>query len=215
MLPKVEATMQNHQLNNEKDSIAELSDRDLVERLKMDEEAALRHIYDSYADKMYSFAFQFTKSQYDSEDIVQDAILKLWNTRHTLDENTQIWSFLYVITKHLSFNRLRQLKKREKPVEQVSDHQYPTNSTNYAADTYTNSREISELEDFVLTKLPKQQREVYVLSRQQGLTYQEIGQEMNISASTVKNHLVKSLKSFRTYFAKYGYPFLSLFFLLH
>ena len=212
---EVSTPMQKHLVNNEQQSIEDLSDRALIQRLKDDDETTLRQLYEYYSDKMYSVAFQFTKNQYDSEDIVQDAFIKLWDKRHTLNDNSRVWSFLYVITKHSSFNKLRQLKYQDKTDGTELDLQSASNIATYAADSYTNSREIAELEDFVLTKLPKQQREVYMLSRQQGLTYQEIGQEMNISANTVKNHLVQCLKSFRTYFKKYGYPFIILFYLLH
>jgi RNA polymerase sigma-70 factor (ECF subfamily) len=47
--------------------------------------------------------------------------------------------------------------------------------------------------------LPPQQKTVYLLSRQQGLSYEEISREMGISVNTVRNHLVKALQSLRTW----------------
>jgi RNA polymerase sigma-70 factor (ECF subfamily) len=67
--------------------------------------------------------------------------------------------------------------------------------------------ETQRLIDEAVALLPPQQREVFLLSRYEGLNYEQIGEQMNIAGNTVKNHLVKALKFIREYLAKkHGNP---------
>jgi RNA polymerase sigma factor (sigma-70 family) len=67
--------------------------------------------------------------------------------------------------------------------------------------------ETQRLIDEAVALLPTQQREVFILSRYEGLNYEQISQQMGIAANTAKNHLVKALKFIREYLGnKYGSP---------
>ncbi|NGM62645.1 RNA polymerase sigma-70 factor [Sphingobacterium sp. SGG-5] len=178
--------------------------------LKRGEEAALKQLFDHYSDAVYHVAYSVLKDPFESEEIVQDVFIKVWNARSELDESGNIWTFIYVIAKRLSLNRLRDLQvqlKRRTALAQTAIEQ----SGSY--DQGTLIHEILDLENAVLEKLPEQQRRAYLLSRQEGLNHKEIAQQMNIAPNTVKNHIVQALKTFRKHFQRFGYPLLLLFLL--
>ncbi len=181
----------------------------VIGQLKSGQEAALKLLFDRYSDDVYSIAYSVLKDPFESEDVVQEVFIKVWNARFQLDETGNIWSFIYIITKRLALNKLRDLKAQIK-------NQVVLFETNFAqigsSDNNTLVQEILALEHEVLEKLPEQQRKVYVLSRVEGLTYKEIAGQMNIAPNTVKNHIIQALKTFKKHFQRFGYP-LFLFFL--
>ncbi len=181
----------------------------VIGQLKSGQEAALKLLFDRYSDDVYSIAYSVLKDPFESEDVVQEVFIKVWNARFQLDETGNIWSFIYIITKRLALNKLRDLKVQIK-------NQVVLFETNFAqigsSDNNTLVQEILALEHEVLEKLPEQQRKVYVLSRVEGLTYKEIAGQMNIAPNTVKNHIIQALKTFKKHFQRFGYP-LFLFFL--
>ncbi len=67
-----------------------------------------------------------------------------------------------------------------------------------------NFRDSSALLQEAIDKLPVQQKKVFLLSREEGLNYHEIGERMNISANTVRNHLVEALRSIRYYLDRHN-----------
>ncbi len=160
------------------------------------DESAFAFVYNLYAQKVYRLAFKFLKNQAHSEEIVQETFIKLWLTKGQLDPSGNIWLYLFVIAKRLSINSLREKNQSinifQKLVEQTSEIQNFTEENILAHD----------LEDFaerVLKKLPKQQHQVFILSRKDGLTHKEIAEKLQISPNTVKNHMVAALKFLKTY----------------
>lgn len=184
----------------------------ITRELKLDRQLALKALFDCYAVDIYRVAFRILKDQYDSEDIVQEVFIKVWSVRHTLDENGNIWSFLYVITKRLALNKLRD-KVLLDSIDLSKEVTHLISSK--TADSFTYVSEISDLEKHIINRLPKQQQQVYLLSREEGLTYKEIAERLNISQNTVRNHIVQSLKFFKRTFQKYGYHIIFFFLFFH
>src|SRR5690606_32420351 len=154
--------------------------------------------------------YRVLKDPFESEEIVQDVFIKVWNARFQLDEWSNIWTFIYVVAKRSSLNRLRDLKvqlKKQAALAQTAFEQ------SRSCDHNALVHEILALEHEVLRKLPEQQKTAYLLSRSEGLTHKEIAQQMNIAPNTVKNHIVQALKTFRKHFQRFGYPLLLLFLL--
>jgi len=173
--------------------ISPISAKDI--RLLMEgDESALRKVYDCHGEHVYQFAFHFLKDEDWSEEIVQDVFLKLWISREGLDESGNIWLYLYVITKRLCLNRLREIKRsavlRSRLMENIERSRNPIEEQLFASD-------IERLAEGVIATLPAQQQIVFKLSREQGLSYTEIAQKLQISPNTVKNHLVQALKKLR------------------
>ncbi|SMD14002.1 RNA polymerase sigma factor [Pedobacter nyackensis] len=164
-------------------------------RLRSGDEAAFRLVYDYFSEQVYRLAFRFLKNEEQSEDIVQEAFLSLWQSREKLDEHGNMWLYLYVITKRLCLNSIRDIHKSAELFEKLLVNiQQAHNHTEEAI-------LVSDLERYtevLVGGLPPQQQIVFDLSRTQGLSHHEIAQRLNISPSTVNNHLVQALKTLRT-----------------
>lgn len=176
----------------------------IIQELKADRESGLRSLYDEYAQSVYNIAYNVLKDQFESEDVVQEVFIKVWKARYDLDDNSNIWTFIFVISTRLSLNRLRNLKQKLKEERAIILH-------NTRVEVYCQNLDISELnqlEKVILNQLPGQQQKVYLLSRKEGKTYKEIAKLLNIAPNTVKNHLVQALKLFKKHLRKFGYFFL-------
>ncbi|HLT87735.1 MAG TPA: RNA polymerase sigma-70 factor [Sphingobacterium sp.] len=186
-----------------------LRHKTVIEQLKDNQEAALKILFDTYADDIFGVAFSVLKDSQESEDLVQEVFIRLWNTRSTLDENGNIWSLLYVMTKRMSLNRWRD-RKRLPECQILSANIIHLKSDNPDNNVYAD--EINNLENEAVNMLPEQQKKAYLLSRAEGLTHKEIAQLMDVSPHTVKNHIVQALKTLKKHFQKFGYPLLLIFF---
>ncbi|WP_419800944.1 RNA polymerase sigma factor [Mucilaginibacter sp.] len=179
-----------------------------VLRLMAGEEAAFASFYEFYAEKVYRLAFKFLKDHSQSEEIVQETFIKLWLNRSQLNPQSNIWLYLFVIAKRLSLNALRQQGQSTFAFEQFTNHH--TEIYNITEEQVI-AHDLEQFTERILQKLPKQQQQVYNLSRKEGLSHKEIAQKLKISTNTVKNHMVAALKFLKTYL-KYA-DFIGLIFL--
>lgn len=184
----------------------------LIRFLKDSQEQALCQLFDLYSDKIYSLSYRVLKDQYESEDLVQEVFVKLWETRFKLDDTGNIWSYLYVIAKRLALNKLRD-KHLMRKGSILAEDCHLANADR--SDEKMLIKEMIMLEHLVLENLPAQQKMAYLLSRTEGLTHKEIADRMNVAPNTVKNHMVQALKTFRKYFQKFGYPTYLFFLFFH
>lgn len=148
-----------------------------------------------YQKKLFYFVFSFTKSEYATEEILQEVFIKIWAIRDTIDPSCSFNSFIYTIARNHTYNYLRSVANRESLKQELWG-----NLRCYNAQT-ENTILFNEYEDIVnniLDSLPLKKRHIFILSKQQGKNNQEIADLLGISKKTVKNHLWKTLKHIRT-----------------
>ena len=181
-------------LNNDEESR-------LIERLILGEEKAFCKLYVQYKPRLFKFAIALLKSQNVAEDICQDIFFNIWENRYFLKCGTSFSSFLFSMARNRIINYLRDesCHKRilESLYEQAIDFDNSTKNTILANDLGEHMKHAVKL-------LSNRQREVFELSRHHMLTNKEIAEQLNISISTVQDHLSASLKIIRTYFKKYN-----------
>lgn len=181
-------------LNNDEESR-------LIERLILGEEKAFCKLYVQYKPRLFKFAIALLKSQNVAEDICQDIFFNIWENRYFLKCGTSFSSFLFSMARNRIINYLRDesCHKRilESLYEQAIDFDNSTKNTILANDLGEHMKHAVKL-------LSNRQREVFELSRHHMLTNKEIAEQLNISISTVQDHLSASLKIIRTYFKKEG-----------
>ncbi|MCL6219954.1 RNA polymerase sigma factor [Zunongwangia pacifica] len=171
----------------------------LVSQLKKGNEKAFNRLYDKYLLDVYHFSLSLLKSKDHAMEVVQEVFLKIWITRDALDENKNFKSFLLTITKNLSLNILNKattdLNFRNKIYDNLETQRSTTNE-------YILSKEYEELKNKAIAELPAGRKKVFLLSREEGKSYQEISEELDISINTVKTHIKKALEGIREYFSK-------------
>ena len=184
-----------------------MNEIELVIKLQQGDTTAFKILYEKYAPRLKAFSSRFNFTLEESEDIVQETFIKIWENRETIIPTSSFNTFLITIAKHLIYNQIRHSvyrKNYSKEILYVSSH----NSTP------GNERDLQQLIEKSIKKLPEKCRQVYQKSRIEGYSNSEIATEMNISQSTVENQLNKALKRLKQSMQNAGYGTSPVFLLL-
>lgn len=167
----------------------------LISNLAKGDDKAFRSVYDQYYKKIYQFAYSFLKNREQSEEVLQETFLILWKRRHCLDPRMSIAPVLFAVCRRLVIDSFRKAVSAEKYRTEVLDR------LDFAHTDTIEKVEFSDLKrvmDDIIAELPQQQQTVLKLKKFEELSYEEIGERLNISKNTVKNHLIAALKTLRT-----------------
>lgn len=179
------------------------NESDLLLQISEGDEHALAVFLKLQHGQVLSFAQKLTRSRELAEEVVQDVFLNLWLNRNKLKEIHNPGSYLNRITRNVSLNALRKVAKSVMiSGEFEDDENYPDDSTQQSLDLKDSQWLIQQAID----KLPAQQRLVYQLCHEQGLTYNEAAARLQISSSTVNFHIKEALKNIRKSLKEMGIP---------
>lgn len=160
-------------------------------------EAAFKEIYVLYSPKIYAFAYSFLKDRLQSEEIVQETFLSLWENRQKFDGDKALEPYLFTIAKRQILDQFRKVistkKLRDNLLASLQVQHTDTEDQVVFADMLS-------FADKAINELPKQQQIVFRLSRIEGLSYDEIADRLGLSRNTVKNHLIVAAKKLKTCF---------------
>ena len=123
---------------------------------------------------------------------MQEVFVKIWESRNKLNDYKLLNSYIFTIAYNNSIDLIRKRINNNKYIEYLKN-----SATVNFAPTAINQLEFNELDNKfkkIITQLPDRQKQVYLLNREEGLTYPEIAQQLGISKNTVENHMVKALK---------------------
>jgi len=171
----------------------ELTDRDLLDRLRGGNQDAFQAIFRAYYPRLVGLAGAMLRDGAAAEEIVQDVMLELWRRRATLVIETTLQAYLYRATRNRSLNHIRHQRITER-----AEPYLRTDATSVErADSRVMEAEIEAALRSAVSELPSRCREVFELSRVHGLTYAEIAQAMDISVKTVEAQMGKALRTLR------------------
>lgn len=167
----------------------------LLASLKKGNRAAFEAIFDLYENRLYYFVFSITKSEYATEEILQEVFIKIWTKKETIDPKRSFESFIFTIAKNLTYNYLRNIANQQSLKEEYWKN---ISSLNEATKDSILLAEYEDIVHDILQQIPTQKRSIYILSKQQGKSNKEIADLLGITQKTVKNHLWKTLQIIRT-----------------
>ena len=167
---------------------------ELLQSLKNGDRTAFNIIFNKYQKKLYYFIFSITKSKYNTEEILQSVFIKIWTNKESINLSKSFDSYVFAIAKNLTYNHLRTISNRESL--RLELWQTISFSTKQTDDELLFSEYESIVND-ILEGIPKQKRSIYVLSREEGKSNQEIAELLGITQKTVKNHLWKTLQTIK------------------
>ncbi len=176
------------------------NEQQLLERLRNDDEAAFKVIFNNFYPKLYFFVLEFIPYKDTAENIVQDTLVTLWNKRNELKDDSNLTSYLFTVAKNNALKKLRDKKYRQKLFTNTIDvGELDLNvETLSTVDTSVSAfMDIEQIIQETLVNLPPQCRKVFELSRFQEMKNREIAEELNISIKTVEGHISKSIKIFK------------------
>ncbi|NOU48040.1 MAG: RNA polymerase sigma-70 factor [Bacteroidales bacterium] len=171
----------------------------LIEGLRSGDRKIFEEIFRMYYSPLCRYCLRYVSDTQIAEEIVQDLFFRLWEKREKLILHLSLQSYLYKSVKNYSINYINQLKIQEK------HRQYVGFNAKESQEPIDQLEEI-DLELLInntILKLPEKRREVFELSRHEGLKYSEIAEKLNISIKTVEAQMSKSLEQLRLVLKEY------------
>lgn len=169
-------------------------DKELLQQIAGGDEAAFGTLFHVWRDKLYFFLLKITSSPETAEDLLQDVFVKLWINRESLASIDNFSAYLYRVSQNHAINGLRRMSMETLI---LSDLRREAVEGGQPADEPLLFKQMQEKLKQVIHNLPTQQRLVYTLAREQGLKQDEIARQLDISLSTVQNHMTQALRSIR------------------
>ncbi len=170
-----------------------------MSRVSSGDQIAFRKIYDAYFDRLSSYVFKFNKSEEITTEIVQDVFLKIWLSRDVLGNINSLQAYIFTAARNLSIDYLRKLARETQLVELLDEH------LKIAQDDIDQKLGLAELRSIIdqgMEGLSEQKKQIFKLSKLDGLSHDEVADLMQLSKSTVKNHLSETLKHLREHLRK-------------
>jgi RNA polymerase sigma-70 factor (family 1) len=166
------------------------SEQELIRLVKEGDAKAFEELYYKYVPRLSSFINFYFGKGISHEETIQDAFVKIWEKRATLDESKSFNAYLIEIAKNLVYNNFRD-KLQEEKYKQYQNAR-PTGVNDI--EDYINHKELQEQIDKGIRELPPMQKEIFIMSREEGLNHEEIAQRLNISKRTVEHQIYRALK---------------------
>lgn len=165
----------------------------MYDKDKYENEQEIARLRDVWYGRLRIFALSYIKNPDDAEDLVQETLVKLWESKIDLSTCENVGALLYTILKNKCLDYIKHRVVRLKHNNEMLG-EYNFLSTNQCAledesITLITNNQIKEALNSALAKLPKQTRDVFVMNKFRDLKYREIAQELGISVKTVEYHI--------------------------
>jgi RNA polymerase sigma-70 factor, ECF subfamily len=168
-------------------------EQDLVIKLRDGDIKAFEELYFRYVNRLLAFTQVYIKDKHQSEEIVQEVFIKIWEKRNLLDESQSFKGYLFKSVKNHILNKFRN-KIRETGLEEIQES--PAFSRNFTEERI-NFFDMEHLAQETINCLPAVQRNIFKLSRIEHLNNEDISQKLNISKRTVEHHIYLALKALK------------------
>ena len=167
------------------------SNKELLLLLRKGDRVAFYNIYERYCKRLYGFVLRYIKQEDDAEEIVQEVFVKLWEARDKIDVYSSFDSFLFTIAYNTTMSLFRKRIKEKKYLEYLKSIQQVQNAPNVIEEIHFN--ELNASVQSLLEQLTPRQKEIFQMSREEGLVHDEIAKKLGISVNTVKKHMTNTL----------------------
>ncbi len=176
-----------------------LNEKILVCELKKGNIKAYEHLFFLFHRKLYNFCYRITGNTQESEDLTQEVFISIWNNRHKLDENRSFSGFVFRIARNKALNVI----KRE--LSKMLYVQYLNNEEPVKWNPDIEKTELMHLLNSSISSLAEKTREIFLLSREECMTYREIAEKLNITENVVDHEIRKALKKIKEFLSSKDY----------
>lgn len=162
------------------------------------DETAFRELFDSYREKLYFYILNITHAPEIAEEIVADIFVKLWVGRELLAQIGQPNAFLHKVAYHKAMDFLKTMARHTRLQERYNEW-YLSTLQEKRPDQLLIDAEIVQLIRQAVNQLSPQRKLIYQLSREEGMTHEQIARHLNLSRNTVKNSMMAATRFIDTY----------------
>ncbi|HJX72127.1 MAG TPA: RNA polymerase sigma-70 factor [Bacteroidales bacterium] len=175
----------------------------LIRQLRKGNVSAFNLIFENYHQKIYNFCLQLLKKQQDAEEVTQEVFIALWQNRERMTLNTSLSTYIYSIAR----NQIYHIYRKSFYVQSYIEYLYHTDiKLEMLTEDQVLYNELQKFMNHAIEELPPKRKEVFKLSRMEGLTYKEIAGRMKISENTVDVQIRKALGFLKNTFKNYYMP---------
>lgn len=173
-------------------------DKELVVLLRRGEVSAFEYIFTAYYDSLLNYADRLLNDMETARDVVQQVYYKIWEGRLNLNISLSVKAYLFKSVYHGCLNTLAHKKNIQKyEQEQLADFYFSTVILSPEAELDLWQSDVAKALEEAIASLPEKCREVFVLSKIEGLKNREIAEKLNISEKTVERHMSIALSKLR------------------
>jgi len=182
-------------------ALGHYTDQALLNLLQQGDEAAFAELYERFRPQVRRFALRITKSAQAADEIVQNVLLKLWNNKQKAGDIQNPGAWINRVSTNEALDFLKKIA-REKALADKVWNNMQGQPAHYENDYVL--KQYLEVVEAAVRSLPPQQQKIYRLSREQYLTYEQIAEELHLSANTVRNHMSAALDNIRKHLAEHA-----------
>ncbi len=143
---------------------------------------------------LVAYANQYLRSPEDAREVVQDVFVGVWNNREHLAYDDSLKPYLFTATRNRTLNHLRKRREKTVALDEVGEAAAAVKSEGEAQ---MEAEEMRALIFDEVNRLPERCRRIFLLSRQEALSYREIAERLDVSVKTVENQIAIALKRLR------------------
>ncbi len=164
-----------------------------ISELKFGNEAAYQFLFTNFYSDLLLYAISLTNDEAKAEDVVQETMVNLWQQRASLNIHTSLKNYLYKSVYHSFIKGYRKRKSELRLIEKLT---FETLEETLDEDKIIQQERLNKVQSLIET-LPPRCKEIFLLSKKEGLLYKEIGDELNISVKTVETQISKAFSFIR------------------
>jgi len=178
---------------------------ELFDQIKTGDQKALEQLFSIYFPRLNDFAKNVVRDDMISQDIVQEVFVKVWENKAEI-ESLNLEAFLFRLVRNRCIDYIKHLKvvnNRMSEIQILSKYEELYRIDFIGNEPYVLiEKELETKIEKTIQSLPERCREVFILSRINGLKNKEIAEKLNINIKNVERHLTRALKSFRDNFSE-------------
>jgi len=181
------------------------TENSMIEKIISGDIQAFEVLFNDNYERLAYYAYQYLKDQDNAEDVVQELFSKLWINRKKLGSDINITAYLYSAVRNACLNHI----KHEKVKESFQLNSIiPLPNDNYISNKI-DADELNKLIQSSIFELPPERQKIFLLSREQGMKYQEIAEHLAISVKTVEAQMGSALRFLRERLKEYLLVFIA------
>ncbi|MEI7523911.1 MAG: RNA polymerase sigma-70 factor [Mariniphaga sp.] len=184
-----------------------ISEEEWILALKEGNLLAFNELFARYGKRLFHFSKGYLHSSENSEEIVQEVFLKIWDNRGELSAQKSIEAYLFTIARNGILNTIRKSKSEQAYLNYAKIHP----GKNILLDEELDFSELEKAYHQVIDQLSPRRKEIFILSREQSFSNAEIAAKMGISVKTVENQMTSAISEIRKNLRSLGFSGIILF----
>jgi RNA polymerase sigma-70 factor (family 1) len=183
------------------DLVTSLDEKELLLKIAEGNEKAFIQLFELYGKLLYPFLYRTVKSKPIAEELIQETMLKVWLNRDRLSSIDHPRKWIFRIASNLAYTGLKRHLLEKRIIDELKDRELGYEDPEQEHTLLELKRHVKE----AVRLLPPERQRIYLLSREAGMSREEIAIQLNITPKTVKNTIYAALKDIRAHLEKAGY----------